>query len=103
MGCSPQALCPWDSPGKLLEWVAISSSRDLPNPGTDPESPVSLALAKGFFITESPGKTSSFLTSVQTHTPCPGGQSPNYWTTREVPPKDYLKHKMDHAILHPSA
>ena len=24
--CSPQALCSWNSPGKKLEWVAITSS-----------------------------------------------------------------------------
>ena len=32
-------LCPWDFPGKILEWVAISFSRDLPDPGTEPGSP----------------------------------------------------------------
>ena len=26
-------LCPWDSPGKILEWDAISFSRDLPDLG----------------------------------------------------------------------
>ena len=30
-------LCPWDF--RILEWVAISSSRDLPDPGTKPMSP----------------------------------------------------------------
>ena len=25
-------LCSWNSPGKILEWVAISFPRDLPNP-----------------------------------------------------------------------
>ena len=29
---------------------------DLPNPGIKPKSPASLALAGGFFTTESPGK-----------------------------------------------
>ena len=38
---------------RILEWFAISFSRDLPNPGTEP---VSLALAGGFFTTEPPGK-----------------------------------------------
>ena len=33
--------------------VAISSSRDLPNPGMEPASP---ALASGFSTTEPPGK-----------------------------------------------
>ena len=35
----------------ILEWVAISSSGGLPNPGIEPESPVSPALAGGFFTT----------------------------------------------------
>ena len=39
-----------------LEWVATSSSGDLPNPGIKPTSPASPALAGGFFTTESPGK-----------------------------------------------
>ena len=29
-------LCPWDSPGRNLEWVAIPFSRDLPDPGIEP-------------------------------------------------------------------
>ena len=37
----------------ILEQVAISFSRDLPNPGIEP---VYLALAGGFFTTEPPGK-----------------------------------------------
>ena len=32
-------LCPWAFPGKILEWVAISFSRDLPDPGIEPASP----------------------------------------------------------------
>ena len=31
---------------RILEWVAIWSSEDLPDPGTEPEAP---ALAVGFF------------------------------------------------------
>ena len=38
---------------KILEWIAISFSRDLPNPGIEHTS---LVLAEGFFTTESPGK-----------------------------------------------
>ena len=38
---------------RILEWVAIFSSRDLPNPGIKPASP---ALVSGFFTTEQPGK-----------------------------------------------
>ena len=32
-------LCPWDFLGKTLEWVAISFSRKLLNPGIEPRSP----------------------------------------------------------------
>ena len=38
---------------RILKWVAISSSRDLPDPGIKSMSP---ALAGGFFTTEPPGK-----------------------------------------------
>ena len=37
---------------RILEWVAIASSRDLPDPGIEPKSPVSPALAGGFFATK---------------------------------------------------
>ena len=37
----------------ILEWVAIFSFRDFPDPGIKPASP---ALAGGFFTTELPGK-----------------------------------------------
>ena len=32
---------------RILEWVVISSSGDLPEPGIEPESPASSALAGG--------------------------------------------------------
>ena len=38
------------------EWVAISYSGDLPHPGTEPASLVSLALLGRIFTTEPPGK-----------------------------------------------
>ena len=38
---------------RILEWVAISFSRDLPNPGIEC---ISRALAGKFFTTEPPGK-----------------------------------------------
>ena len=41
---------------RILEWVAISSPGDLPDPGIKPTSPVTPALANGFFTTELPGK-----------------------------------------------
>ena len=50
---------------RILEWVAISSSRgDLPYPGTEPISPASPALAGAFFITVPPGKH-HYIPSVQ--------------------------------------
>ena len=36
---------------RTLEWVAMLSSRDLPNPGIEPTSLMSPALAGGFFTT----------------------------------------------------
>ena len=39
-------------------WSGLSfpTAGDLPNPGVEPRSPVSLALADGFFTIEPPGK-----------------------------------------------
>ena len=42
------------SQARTLECVAISSFRDLPNPGIKPTSPASSALAGGFFTTRAP-------------------------------------------------
>ena len=39
------------SQARILEWVAISFSRDLPHPGTDLSTLESPALASGFFTT----------------------------------------------------
>ena len=54
MGCSlsDSSLCGIFQ-ARILEWFAISYSRDLSNPGIKPMSP---ALAGGFFTTEPPGK-----------------------------------------------
>ena len=46
-------LCPWDSPGRILEWVAISSPGDLPNAWI---KPVSAALQVDSLPSEPPGK-----------------------------------------------
>ena len=37
--------------GRILEWVPMPSSRDPPNPGIEPPSLMSPALAGGFFTT----------------------------------------------------
>ena len=36
---------------RILEWVAVSSFRDLPDPGIEPTSLISPTLAAGFFTT----------------------------------------------------
>ena len=41
---------------RTLEWVAVFSSRDLPDPGIKPESSAPSALGDGFFTTVLPGK-----------------------------------------------
>ena len=54
MDCSPPGFSVHAiSQAKILEWVAIFFSRDLPDPGIESASP---ALAGGFFTTEPPGK-----------------------------------------------
>ena len=52
---------------KYCSGLPFPSPRDLPDPGIEPTSPVSSALAEGFFTTEHPGKPRSSLT-------------PYYWT-----------------------
>ena len=42
-------------PGRILEWVPFPLPGDLPNPGIEPTSPASPAVAGGFFTTESLG------------------------------------------------
>ena len=53
---------------RILEWVAISFFRDLPDSGIEPMSPSS---ASGFFTTEPPGKSvmvdTCHYTLVQNH------------------------------------
>jgi len=53
MECSPSGSSVHGiSQARILEWVAISFSRDLLDPSIKPASP---ALAGGFFTTASPG------------------------------------------------
>ena len=44
------------SQARILEWIAISYSRDLPDPWIEPLSSAFPALAGGFSTTEPPGK-----------------------------------------------
>ena len=41
---------------RILEWLPFPTPGDLHNPGIGPRSPVSPALASGFFTTKPPGK-----------------------------------------------
>ena len=41
---------------RVLEWLPFHTPGDLPDPGIEPGSPVSPALAAGVFTTEPPGK-----------------------------------------------
>ena len=49
---------------RILEWVAISFSGDLPDPGIESTSLVSPVLAGRFFITEPPGKPYHVYTTI---------------------------------------
>ena len=56
--------------------------RDLSEPGIEPESPESLALAGDFFTAKPPGKTPG-LTSHQRYKPLKWRQEPSEWDERE--------------------
>ena len=49
---------------RILEWVYIFSSRDLPEPGIKPTSPVLPARAGGIFTTKSTSKVQFALSLV---------------------------------------
>ena len=52
MGCSPLvSYVHGILQARILEWVAMPSLGDLPNPGIEPSSLTSPALASGFFTT----------------------------------------------------
>ena len=58
LDCSPPAFSvPGIVQGRILEWVAISSSKGSSHPRIEPVSPVSSTLAGGFLTTEPPGKS----------------------------------------------
>ena len=55
--CSPPgSSVHWISQAIILKWVPFPHPGDLPDPGIEPRSPVSPALAGGFFTTEPHGK-----------------------------------------------
>ena len=52
MDCSPPGSSVYGIPqARILEYVAVSYSGDLPDPGSEPVSLTSPALAGGFFTT----------------------------------------------------
>ena len=53
------------SQARILEWVAISFSGDLPGPGIEPASLASPALAGGFFPTVLTGKPTRHTHGIQ--------------------------------------
>ena len=57
-------LAPWDFPGRILEWVVISYSGDLPNLGIELTCLASPTLTGRFFTTVLPGKHTYFKTKV---------------------------------------
>ena len=57
LDCSPSGFSVYGIfQARILKWVAISSSRDLPNPGIKPISSASPALQADSLPTEPPGK-----------------------------------------------
>ena len=71
---------------RILEWVAISSSRDLPNSEMQPKSLTSPALAGGFFTTEQPGKPLRIFDHPQKETSDPLSPSPQSLATSNLCP-----------------
>ena len=78
---------------RILEWIAISFSKDLPNPGTEPRF---LTLQADSLLSEPPGKPKNtevgslfllrgiFPTNNQTGVSCIAGRFFTSWATRET-------------------
>ena len=75
MDCSPPGSSVHGiTPARILEWVAMPSSRDLPHPGVEPASPASSCAAGGFYTAEPPGtKPCPTINSMGPGTECPAG------------------------------
>ena len=54
--CSLPDSCPWDFQARILEWVAMPPSGNLPKPGIEPVSLKSPTLVGGFFTTRATQK-----------------------------------------------
>ena len=65
MDCSPSGSSVHEIPkGRILGLIVMPSCRDLPDPGIEPMSLKSLALAGWFFTTSSPGKPWDWATEL---------------------------------------
>ena len=65
MNCSlPVSPIPGILQARILDWIAVSSSRDLPNPEIEPTSLMSPALAGRFFTTSTSWETRWILRQV---------------------------------------
>ena len=52
------------SQARMLEWKNMPPPGDLPDPGIEPASPVSPALAGGLFTTKPPGRLPTYDTYI---------------------------------------
>ena len=72
LGLQPiRFLCPWGFPGKNMGVGVHSLLGDLPDPGMEPVSLVSPAVAGGFFTTALPGKLHKIVTVANNTVLCP--------------------------------
>ena len=99
------------SQARMLEWVAISSSRGTSHPGIGPLSPASPALAGGSFTTVSPGyirRTEEGKSSPRLGTCCeishdcsvtagPGMAAPRPWVPLSFSPLYHIPHHTSRA------
>ena len=90
--CGPQPtmlLCPWILQVRILEWVAMPSSRGSSDPGIEPESLMSPALTGGFFTTSATKETYlsyswNFVPFDHLHQTCPSPKPPSLVTISDV-------------------
>ena len=61
-----------DSPGRILEWVAVSSSRESPEPGTEPWVPASTMLEGKLFTARATWEAhlGTFIRQISNKTMC---------------------------------
>ena len=87
MDCSPPGSCPWDFPGKNMEWVAISFSRG------------SSRLRDGTQVSHSAGRVFTIWNTREAHTSLMGWLFPLLWDDSFI--RHPLNHFQDGAHLFP--